>query len=209
MRACLLPSLFAVGDLAEPCEREHDVPFVADRGGDLGRLGEHGGSLVCLSLLERHLGKVAEREGDPGEIPDPATQLQALLEVSGRPLVLSEHRHHPTEVVQRHREHEVVACRARESDRFLAHGHCRPTIGRATGGLGPDGAEDGGGDRGRRGGSGLLRAGEARLEQGERLLVLVLLGRRGSRRRRAAWRGPPTVRPRRRRALAETSGGPL
>ena len=82
--------------------------------------------------------------------------------VSRRPLVLAERRHHPAEVVERDREHEVrLLPRARE-DPFLAHGSHRPTIGRATGGLGPHGAEDGGGDRGRRGGSDLLRAREAR-----------------------------------------------
>ena len=88
---------------------------------------------ACLSFLERHLGDVDERQGDPGYVADPAAHLQALLEVSGRPLVLSEHLHRPAEVVQRDREHEVVACRARESDRFLARGQCRPRIGRATG----------------------------------------------------------------------------
>ena len=102
--------------------------LVADRGGDLGRLGEHGGSLCCLSFLERHRGNVGERQRDSREIAEPAPHGEALVEVSRRPLVVSEQRHHPTEVVECDREHEVVACRARESDRFLAHGHCRPTI---------------------------------------------------------------------------------
>ena len=64
-------------------------------------------------------------------IADPAAQLQALFEVGGRPLVLSERQRHPAEVVQRDREHVVVSCLAGESDRFLARGHCRATIGLA------------------------------------------------------------------------------
>ena len=109
MRARLLPSLFSVRDPAEPCEPENGVLLVADRGADLGHLGEHGGSLVCLSLHERHLGNVVQRAGDPGYVAHLATQLQALLEVRGRPLTLSEHQHHHADVVQRDPERKVVA----------------------------------------------------------------------------------------------------
>jgi hypothetical protein len=98
-----------------------------------------------------------------------------LLERGQRALVLAEHVHHSAEVVERDCEHEVVACRARESDRFIARSHCRPTIGRTVAGLGPDGAQRSGGDRGLPNGADLFRAGEARLEQGDRLLLLVLL----------------------------------
>src|SRR6266498_2800507 len=70
--ACLPPPIALAGlgqiayreerwEVAEPCESEKDVPFVADRGGDLGCLGKHGGRLFRLSFGESHLGNVAER----------------------------------------------------------------------------------------------------------------------------------------------------
>ena len=70
VRACLLPPLLAIRHPAEPPEREEDVPFVPDPRGDLGCLGVHGGSLVCIPIQQRHLGDVDQHESDPREIAD-------------------------------------------------------------------------------------------------------------------------------------------
>ena len=170
VRLRLLPTPFPVGDPREAAVCEGDMPFVADRGGDLGRLRPHGGRPSDVALQERHFCDVDQRQRDSRHIADPAAQCQALFVVGGRLLVLSERHCRPAEVVQRDREHVVVFRLAGESDRLLARGQCRAWIAE-----GQDTADVSAGDRRCRGGSNRLRIREACLEQADRLVAVSLL----------------------------------
>jgi hypothetical protein len=144
----LLPTPFEVGDPPEPAAGQTDMPFVADRGCDLGRLGVQGGGPADVALHQCHPPEIDQRKGNPGDVTDPAAQLQAFHEVRSRALdVPKQQLRRHAEAVQRDRKREVVSCFACECDCLITPGECRMPIRPPALDLGQDPAEVGGCDR--------------------------------------------------------------
>ena len=101
---------------AESSECCTDVPLVANRSRDLGRLGEEGSRWTRSPRLRAVQPRLQSTSAIPRVVTDPAANLQALLVTRLRLVVLSGRAQRLCEAVQRDREGEVVAGLAGESE---------------------------------------------------------------------------------------------
>ena len=139
-RACVrlrvFPAPFAVCDQGEPSVCEAEVPLVADCACDLGCLGVEGRRATGITLTERTVCEVVQRQGDARHVAEAPAQLKALLEVRGYSLRVPEQVVGRTEIVERGREHVVVPCLASEADRLVEDRERRLDIGSTVSGPG-------------------------------------------------------------------------